>query len=102
MARIHVFTHNRQNAEETEVVVHYAYHPGYPERGPTWDCGGTPAEPPEVEIMKVTANGVGVDPTDAEYEAWETYAMEEHEDDSPDPGYARDLRSERGWRQDHG
>jgi hypothetical protein len=92
MSRIHVFTHNRQDADETEVVVEYTYSHGYPECGPTYDCGGTPAEPAEIEIVKVTSAGVAIIPTDAEIEAWETYALENHEDDGPDPDYLRDLR----------
>ena len=93
MTRTHTFTHNRQEAE-TAVTVHYTYRPGYPERGPTYDCGGTPAEPPEVEIIRVTAGGVEIEPTEAELEAWTTYAMEGHEEDEPDPD------DERDWRRD--
>ena len=32
---------------------------GYPEQGPTYSCGGTPAEPPEFDI-KVMFNGVDI------------------------------------------
>jgi hypothetical protein len=91
MTSTHTFLHNRQDAAETEVLVEYAYHPGYPERGPTYDCGGEPAEPASVEIQRVTAGGVEIEPTDAEIEAWEAYALENHED-GPDPDYLRDLR----------
>lgn len=27
--------------------------PGQPERGPSYDCGGTPADPAEIEVLKV-------------------------------------------------
>jgi hypothetical protein len=90
---MHTFPHNRQDDAETEVVVEYTYHPGYPERGPTYDCGGEPAEPASAEILRVTAGGVEIEPTDAEIEAWEAYALEEHDgDDGPDPDYLRAKR----------
>jgi hypothetical protein len=95
MTRTHTFTHNRQDEAETEVLVTYTYHPGRPQTGPTWDCGGEPEEPAEVEIMRVTAGGVEIEATDEELEAWTTYALEEHEPDEPDPDYLRDLRMER-------
>jgi hypothetical protein len=96
-AMTHTFPHNRRDAEETEVVVEYTYHPGRPEQGPTYDCGGQPAEPPEVEIVRVTAGGVEIDATDAELEAWTTYALENCEDDEPDPDYLRDLMEDRKY-----
>jgi len=101
MAKTHNFHHNRHDEEETEVVLYYTYHPGYPQRGPTYSCSGEPAEPPEVEIVKVTVDGIVIEPTGAELDAWEAYALENHED-GPDLDYLRDLRSESGWRQDHG
>jgi hypothetical protein len=101
MAKIHNFTHNRHDEDETEVVVYYTYHPGYPQRGPTYACGGEPAEPPEVEIMKATVDGVVIEPTGAELDAWEAYALENYEG-GPDLDYLRDLRAEREWRRDHG
>jgi DnaJ-class molecular chaperone len=36
-----------------EYEVEYEVSPGEPERGPTYDCGGTPASPPEVESRAV-------------------------------------------------
>jgi hypothetical protein len=86
----------RQDEAETDAVAQYTYTPGHPERGPTYDCGGTPAEPPEVEIVLVTAGGVKIEPTDAEMEAWTTEIMENHEPDAgPDPDDERDRRMER-------
>jgi hypothetical protein len=58
-----------------EVEVTYSVTPGHPETGPTYACGGTPAEPAEVEIYQVRhwplSPGVGplvveLDLTDAE------------------------------------
>lgn len=31
----------------------FTYSPGYPEQGPTYDCGGEPAEGPEIEVIGV-------------------------------------------------
>jgi hypothetical protein len=95
MAKIHNFTHNRHDEDENEVVVYYTYHPGYPQLGPTYSCGGEPAEPPEVEIVKVvTVDGVVIEPTGAELDAWEAYALENYEGGT-DHDYMRDLRAER-------
>jgi hypothetical protein len=92
--KTHTTTLNRHDATETEVTIHYTATPGTPERGPTYACGGTPAEPAEVEIVRVTVDGVEIEPTDAEIEAWTTWVWENHEDDSPDPD------DERDWRRD--
>jgi hypothetical protein len=42
---------------EVELVVTYSVTPGQPERGPSYACGGTPAEPAEVEIISVKLDG---------------------------------------------
>jgi DnaJ-class molecular chaperone len=36
-----------------EYEVEFSVSPGEPERGPTYDCAGTPASPPEVESRSV-------------------------------------------------
>lgn len=36
-----------------EYEVQYEVSPGEPERGPSYDCGGTPASPPEIESKTV-------------------------------------------------
>ena len=43
---------------EVEVRVSGTYLPGYPERGPTYDCGGEPAEPESIEDLTVETMGV--------------------------------------------
>ena len=47
------FTPDEEDAEELELLIYYTYTPGQPERGPTYACGGTPAEPAEVELDHV-------------------------------------------------
>ena len=37
---------------EVEVDLTGTYHPGFPETGPTYDCGGTPAEPESMEDVE--------------------------------------------------
>lgn len=46
------FEVERGNAT-VEYEVEFSVSPGEPERGPTYDCGGTPAYPPEVESKAV-------------------------------------------------
>lgn len=38
---------------EIEIDLSGTYVRGYPERGPTYDCGGEPAEPDQIEDMDV-------------------------------------------------
>lgn len=45
---------------EIEVALTGTYVPGYPERGPTYDCGGTPAEPAMVEDLDIADIGAMV------------------------------------------
>jgi hypothetical protein len=45
---------------EHEVDVYYDYTPGCPEQGPTWDCGGVPAEEEGVEITCMVLSGMGM------------------------------------------
>lgn len=37
--------------EEIPLLVTFNWTPGYPATGPTYACGGTPEEPPEVELL---------------------------------------------------
>lgn len=37
---------------EVEVDLTGTYNPGFPETGPTYDCGGTPAEPESMEDVE--------------------------------------------------
>lgn len=39
--------------EEHDADVVYSYTPGTRATGPTWNCGGEPGDPPEVEIEAV-------------------------------------------------
>lgn len=39
---------------EVDVQVHAHCYPGAPERGPSYDSGGEPAEPPEVDLIDAT------------------------------------------------
>lgn len=89
--KTHTTTLNRFDADETEVVVHYTATPGSPERGPTYDCGGTPAEPAEVEIVKVTAAGVEIEPTGDEIAGWTMWIFEFHEEPEDEREYEREL-----------
>lgn len=53
------------------VDIDFTYSPGRPETGPTYACGGTPAEPADVEMTKATlVNGDGLLPTQAQIDDW--------------------------------
>lgn len=54
---------------EIELVVTYSVIPGCPETGPTYACGGTPAEPDEVEIISIKHNGQPFTVSDEEEDA---------------------------------
>lgn len=40
---------------EVEVDLAGTYHPGFPEQGPSYDCGGTPAEPASMDDVEVVS-----------------------------------------------
>lgn len=63
-------------ADEREVAyptikIDYTWLPGAPEQGPTYACGGQPADPDEVELMRaVLVNGDGLAPTQEQIDEW--------------------------------
>jgi hypothetical protein len=53
------------------VDIDFTFLPGAPERGPTYACGGTPADPAEIEMVKATlVNGDGLVPTQDRIDDW--------------------------------
>jgi len=78
---------------EVELVVTYSMTPGRAEQGPTYACGGQPAEPAEVEIASVKHEGreVTLSP-DEEHTLWEQ-ACERAEQD-----WANEQAAEADWR----
>lgn len=79
--------------EEVELVVTYSVTPGYPETGPTYSCGGTPAEPDEVEIVSIKHNGQPITLSDEDEEALWEIAIGRAGDDLAD-----EYASEADWR----
>lgn len=64
--------------EEIDVTIFYQLIPYVPEQGPTYACGGQPAEGGYCEIETVLdAEGVEVTLTKAQIEHWETRLYEE-------------------------
>ncbi len=55
--------------DEIELAVIYDVTPFIPATGPTYDCGGQPAEGGEIEIISVRSNGAKFTLTEAEEEA---------------------------------
>lgn len=79
--------------QEVELVVTYSVTPGCPEQGPSYACGGTPAEPDEVEIISIKHNGHPITLSDEEEEAlWEIAIGRAGED------LADEYASEADWR----
>jgi len=69
--------------------------PGYPERGPSYACGGTPAEPPEVEDLCIYAeDGTEMEDADGDiFEALQDDILERvSEDDAADQCEAAERR----------
>ena len=94
MARRFQFTVDHMiGREEVELVVTYSVTPGCPEMGPTYACGGTPAEPDEVEIISVKHNGQPVTLSDEEEEALLEQAIARSADDLAD-----EYAAEADWR----
>lgn len=78
---------------DVELVVTYSVTPGRPETGPTYSCGGTPAEPDEVEIVSIKHNGKPVTLSDAEEERLLEMAIGRAGDDLAD-----EAAAEADWR----
>ena len=71
--------------EEVELVVTYS--------GPTYSCGGTPAEPDEVEIVSIKHNGQPITLSEEDEEAvWEIAICRAGDD------LADEYASEADWR----
>ena len=78
--------------------------PGEPEHGPTYDCGGTPAEPAEIDVMKVWSiegNGELIPVEDfetiAEFlheEKYDDILIDYHDNDEADKADAAEARLE--------
>lgn len=60
---------------------------GYPETGPTYSCGGTPAEPPEFNI-KVFLNGTDITTllSQSQFDEIEQMVADEYSAEEPDCG----------------
>ncbi len=51
--------------------IEFQYHPGTPQRGPSYASGGEPAEGPELEFLHATLiDGDGLDPSPAQLQEW--------------------------------
>lgn len=59
---------------EIDIVANYYF--GERERGPSYSCGGTPAEPDSVEIVSAFIHNEEVDLTDEEEEKVKQYFLE--------------------------
>lgn len=54
-----------------EIEITFSYSPGTPEQGPTFDCGGQPAEGPEIELVSAKLiDGHGIEPTQEQVNDW--------------------------------
>lgn len=69
--------------EDGEIRVTGTITAGYPATGPTYDCGGTPAEPPEIEDFQAFAfDGTEIEDTDEILAALEDTIMEQASEDA--------------------
>ncbi len=98
---------NRLDEDETPVMVEYTYLPGAPEQGPSYASGGQPADPPEIDIVNMfdKATGAKIVVTEAEFEKFHEWLLENHIDDGADPDDLRDDREDRikgDWGFDEG
>lgn len=75
-------------------IAEFTYSPGRDACGPAYDHGGLPAEPPEIEVLKLfDGYGVEADMSDEEHEEITNYLFENWEPPTgPDPDDERDRR----------
>jgi hypothetical protein len=70
-----------EDPETFELEVSYNYLPGLRARGPTYDCGGEPADPPEVDNIVVTHQDKPFHLTPQEDEGLWLWLLENHWED---------------------
>ena len=78
--------------EELLLDVEFNCSPFIPATGPTYSCGGQPAEGGEIEVEKILLNGREIELSDKESDFVLNYLYENAslEDDGPDPDYRDD------------
>jgi hypothetical protein len=91
--RFQFFVDHMIGRQEVERVVTYCVTPGSPETGPSYACGGTPADPDEVQIVSIKHNGQPIALSDEEEEALWEMAIGRAGDDLAD-----EYASEADWR----
>lgn len=74
---------------EIALQVTYSVTPFIPEKGPTYSCGGQPAEGGEVEVISVTLDGHEETLADAEEELIQQACEERAADDWAEEEWAR-------------
>ncbi|CAB4187949.1 hypothetical protein UFOVP1169_32 [uncultured Caudovirales phage] len=87
-----------ENDVTLEIV--YNFTPAQPERGPTYSCGGEPAEPADCEVLSVLVNGEKAD--DAQFDwcqcndrIWQRMVDNVQDDMDRAADYAAEKRMER-------
>lgn len=94
MARRFQFTVDHMvGRREIELVVTYSVTPGRDATGPTYACGGTPAEPHEVELVSVKHNGTEFPLSSEDEEALLEQAYERADED-----LREEAAAEADWR----
>lgn len=98
-----------RDGEEIEVRVIYDISPIIPARGPTYSCGGQPAEGGEIELISVTCDGKPFATTEAEDDALVAECIERSARDMDDEAAAhadwkyqeyRDRQLMEKWERD--
>ena len=77
---------------EREYVVTYTISKGYPATGPSYASGGEPAEPPEVELIDVTCDGLPF--ASAEHDDWFVHQIAEQHDHADEASERAEHRYE--------
>lgn len=91
------------DSNESEIIVHFKYMPGYPVRGPSYSSGGEPACDPEIEILQILQAGIDVTDnlSDTEMLGIQAALEDNWEDDSWDQETDRQYLIEKeGWLDD--
>jgi hypothetical protein len=83
--------------EEFDLIVNYTISPGRPATGPTYSCGGEPAEPDEADILSITLDGAPFTLTEEEDLDLYDFILDHHDwgfgGPDPDEAYNR-MREE--------
>ena len=73
-----ILNYSFDGENDVTLVITYTYNPGHNGIGPTYDCGGSPPEVPEVEVLTVSVTPEYADAHNATEEEFDMVVCSDH------------------------